>query len=361
MTVYERETSRHARWQGGTLDLHADTGQAALRALGLYERFRDLARPEGQEHRALDPATAALRRHDRPGATDDYAPEIDRGQLRTLLLDSLAEGTVAWGRAVSGVTALGDGAARLRFADGVTEDVDLVVGADGAWSRVRPAVSEATPAYLGTSMVETFLDDVDRRHPALARLVGDGTMVAESDGRSLFAQRNSGGHVRVYALLDVPLDWHVAAGLELDDTAAVRAHLLGLFDGWHDSLLDLLRHNDGGFVNRPLHMLPAGHAWEHVPGVTLVGDAAHLMPPYGIGANLALLDGADLGQALASHADLDEAVRAYENTMLPRSAAAAAACLELSEALADDVPVDVDAVRRYLNDRALHSHAPDRG
>jgi 2-polyprenyl-6-methoxyphenol hydroxylase-like FAD-dependent oxidoreductase len=348
VTVFEREPSPHTRWQGGMLDLHVDTGQAALHAAGLFDRFLALARPEGQELRGLDHVTGALVHHEQPTDGAGSAPEIDRGDLRDLFLDSLAPGIVHWGQSVVAVTP-----ARLHFGDGRTQDFDLVVGADGAWSRTRPALSSATPTYTGDTIVETFLDDADTRHPALARLVGNGTLAAKSGRTMLSAQRNSGGHIRVYAGLKVPLDWHVIAGVDLDDAEAVRAHLLTVFAGWHDDLLDLIRESDGGFVNRPLHVLPVGHTWDHVPGVTLLGDAAHLMPPYGIGANLAMLDGTDLATAIATHTDLDHAVRAYENRMLPRAEAAAEACADLTDTITGDTVINVDAARKHLNERLL--------
>lgn len=325
VTVFEREAATGARPQGGSLDIHGGTGQVALRAAGLLDGFRALARPEDQVWRVVDPVTAAVLPLSGPQHDDD-SPEIDRGQLRGLFLDSLTEDTVRWGRAATGATPLGDGTWRLRLDNGTTEDADLVVGADGAWSRIRPALSDATPGYTGVTLVETGLDDCDTRHPALARMVGNGTVLATAAGKALLVQRNSNGHFRVYATFRAPQDWQVAAGVDLGDAAAVRAHLLKMFDGWDNNLLDLLRHHDGEFVNRPLFVLPVPHTWEHRPGITLLGDAAHLMPPVGLGANLALLDGSDLAQALLTESTLDDAVRAYEDIVLPRSARAAADC-----------------------------------
>ncbi|QHA07633.1 NAD(P)-binding protein [Streptomyces broussonetiae] len=322
VTVFEGEASADARPQGGTLDMHPDTGQAALRAAGVLDRFHALARPEGDEWRVLDCATAALLAQQGPSA-DGGRPEIDRGQLRGLLLDSITEGTVRWDRAVTGVAPLADGTCRLLFGDGTAEDFDLVVGADGAWSRVRPALSPAVPGYTGVTFVETGFDDCDTRHRDLARLVGNGSMLAKGAGRSLVAQRNSNGHIRAYIALRAPRDWHEAAGVDLGDQRAVRTYLLRLFDDWDESLRYILRHSDHGFIHRSLFVLPAPHTWDNVPGVTLLGDAAHLMPPVGLGANLAMLDGADLAHALVTESSVDDAVRAYEGIMLPRSIEAA--------------------------------------
>jgi 2-polyprenyl-6-methoxyphenol hydroxylase-like FAD-dependent oxidoreductase len=313
VTVLERDPAPDARPPGGTLDLHEGLGQLALEKAGLLPEFRALSRPEGQAMRILDTDGTVLRDW-RPGPDDRANPEIDRGQLRDLLLGPL---DVRWGRAVTQVEPGARDGVLVHFADGRQEAFDLVVGADGAWSRVRPAVSSVTPHYTGVTLVETSLDDVDTRHPDLARLVGDGSVAVYGVNRALVAQRNSGGHVKVYAQFRAPLDRH--RNLDPADAGGVRSALLALFDGWTAPVLDLLRHGTA-FVHRPFYALPVSHTWPHVPGVTLLGDAAHLMPPLGAGANLAMLEGAELAESIATGPDdPDKAVRAFEERMWARA------------------------------------------
>nr|WSW63073.1 FAD-dependent monooxygenase [Streptomyces sp. NBC_00998] len=338
-TVHERDASRSARDQGGTLDMHPHSGQDALRQAGLLQDFLALARPEGQQMRLVGRDGSVLFDAVPPGAdTEDGNPEIDRGRLRDLLLDSLEPDTVHWNHKLAHVEPLTGGTQRLHFADGTTTGADLVVGADGAWSQVRRLLSGATPVYTGVTFVETGLDDADTRHPALASLTGDGTMMALDDNRGFVAQRNSHQHIRVYIGMRTDENWHQKAGVDLADEGAVREALLEEFTGWGRGLLDFIADTDTGYVNRPLYALPVPHAWQRTPGLTLLGDAAHLMSPFsGMGANLAMLDGADLARALIDHTSVDDAVRAYENLLLPRSREAAEGAAEgIDSAFAPD-------------------------
>ncbi|MBO3680810.1 NAD(P)/FAD-dependent oxidoreductase [Streptomyces sp. NEAU-YJ-81] len=338
VTVYDRDSGPGVRNQGGTLDLHADNGQIALREAGLLEEFFKLARPEGQEMRKIDPA-GTMTFHHVPEADELFKPEIDRGQLRTLLLDSLQPGTVQWGRALDRVSGPADGPRQLSFADGTTIETDLVIGADGASSRVRPAVSPAVPEYTGVSFVEAWFSDVENRHPDIAELVGSGSAGAADGERGLFAQRNSGDHIRVYIIRRAPVDWLAMSGLTADDTDGIRALLLDEYAHWSPRMRQMITTNDGPYVDRPLFALPVPHTWEHNPTVTLLGDAAHLMPPLGVGVNLAMLDASELALALANAATVDDAIRVYEKTMLPRSIEMAKALEGAAEhLLSADVP-----------------------
>ncbi|MEU1130008.1 NAD(P)/FAD-dependent oxidoreductase [Streptomyces sp. NPDC005900] len=333
-TVYDLDASRAARGQGGTLDMHPESGQYALAEAGLTEEFRALARPEGQRMRLVGRDGRILLDAVPPEAdTAEGNPEIDRGQLRDLLLDSLGPDTVRWGHRLTRVEPLGDGNHRLHFAGGATTEADLVIGADGAWSTVRAALSDAVPVHTGVTFVEAGLDDADARHPRLAGLTGDGTLMALADRQGLIAQRNSGGHIRVYVALSADEDWHRRAGLDLTDSTAVRDALLARFAGWSPELLGFITDTDTGYVHRPLYALPVPHTWPTTPGLTLLGDAAHLMPPFsGVGANLAMLDATDLAHAVLTHPTLTQAVTAYEKTLFPRATEAAEGA---SEALTD--------------------------
>lgn len=318
VTVYDADASALARDPGGTLDLHADSGQIALEDAGLLAEFMALARPEGQAKSMLDQHGTVLAAYV-PDAGDVAAPEIDRGQLRAMLAEHVEPGTVRWGHKLLHAVPLGDGAHRLEFEGAASAEADLVIGADGAWSRVRPLLCEAVPAYSGVCFLDVYYDDVDHRHPAIAELTGDGHMFAkDGQGRAIIGQRNSNGRVR--AFLALRAETGVLNELDLGDRDAVHTFLLQEYAGWEPRFRPFLTDCDGGYVSRPIHVLPAPLTWDHAPGVTLLGDAAHVMSPFGgFGANLAMLDGAELAHAIAKEPTIDEAITRYETTMLPRS------------------------------------------
>lgn len=335
-TVYDAEGSAGARTQGGQLDIHEDDGQVALEAAGLTAEFRAIIHHGGEATRVLDPHGAVLL--DQPDDGTGGRPEVLRGDLRRILLDSLPAGTVRWGHKVNAARSLGDGRTELVFADGAREITDMLVGADGAWSKIRPLLSAATPRYLDTVFVETYLYDVDARHPATAAAVGGGAMYALTPGQGIVAHREAGDVLHTYVLLKRSAPW--VAGVDFTDRTTAIDRVTSDMQGWAPELMALITDGETAPVPRLIHTLPDDHRWDRVPGVTLLGDAAHLMPPSGDGANLAMLDGAELGRAIAAHpGDLDAALDAYELPMFARSQSVAVQAHEtLDLCLGDRAP-----------------------
>ncbi len=340
--VYEAEASPQARAQGGMLDIHDYNGQPALETAGLMEEFRAIVLEGRQAMRALSPDGAVL--FEKADDGTGGRPEAERADLRKMLLDSLPDGTVRWGRQVTGARRLGDGRHEVTFADGSTVITSLLIGADGAWSRVRPLVSASTPEYAGTSFVETYLFDADTRHPAAAKAVGSGSMFAPAPDKAITAHRERGDTLHAYVSLTKPLRWFDE--IDFSDPAAAATRVAAEFEGWAPELTALISDTDTPPVLRPHYALPEGHRWERTTGVTLIGDAAHLMAPDGEGANWALCDGAELGKALAAHPDNAEAaLDAYEQAMFTRmSQADDETARHLEETFGDAIPESLRAM-----------------
>lgn len=318
--IFEAEASPMARAQGGMLDIHDHDGQLALRDAQLLDRFRDIVLEGRQSMRLLDRDGTVLM--DKADDGTGKRPEVMRGELRRMLLDALPPATVRWGHKISAIRPLGAGRHELQFTNGGTASTSMLVGADGAWSRVRPLLTDATPEYTGLSFVETYLFDADERHAASARAVGGGSMGAPSTGKAIMAHREAGATLHSYIMLSRPLDWFDA--IDFTDASRAAQRIAREFEGWAPALTALITDGDIAPVHRPIFTLPAEHLWDRVAGVTLIGDAAHLAAPNGEGANLAMYDGAELGKALARRPlDAEAAFVEYEQAMFSRSTTSA--------------------------------------
>lgn len=324
--VCERDRASRSRGQGGSLDIHPDSGQRALAAAGLMDEFRRHARPQGEEIRILDPSGTQHVHHvgtpAASAATDSIdgpvpgRPEIDRSTLRDMLIASISPDLIRWDTQFLSARHRPDGGFSLTFADGQTEQCNVLIGADGATSRTRPLVTLVTPTESGITYAELWLRDVDANHPDLSDLIGNGSLWCLGSNLNVGAQRVGAGHARVSVMIrdDPSGQPRIAA-----NGSATKSELLALLNGWSPAITALIDAADDTIMVRSFTTLPVDLRWTAHPDVTLIGDAAHLMPPVGEGANQAMLDGAELGRFLLAHPDDPAwAIRRAEEAMFQR-------------------------------------------
>jgi 2-polyprenyl-6-methoxyphenol hydroxylase-like FAD-dependent oxidoreductase len=334
-TVFESEASSHARLQGGTLDLRDKTGLAAITACQLYDEFLKLARWDGEALKICDKNGKVWFKiggggnkggKGRNGAKrkGDARPEIDRIMLRQLLLDSVPKDKIKWGKKLKRVTDDSEAGVRIHFEDGKeVGGFDLIVGADGAWSKTRRFLSDEMPSYSGICGTEQHISDAEKRFPEITKLVNRGSIFAFGGGQSMSMQQIGDGSIKVaeWGVRDV--SWakeHDAAKLE---PAAIKSLLREELKDWAPEFRNMLENVDeGGAVTRALFMLPIGFQWENKKGVTVIGDAAHVMVPFaGEGANLSMADAMYLAQWIqksTGKASLHENVAKFEKELFAR-------------------------------------------
>ena len=336
-TVYELDGSSHERNQGGTLDLHPEGGQLALHEAGLWDQFTKHARPESDVMKIVKNNGEVLWDGNGPDARVvpdsekfDQRPEIDRAALKDILLASLMPENIQWGKKLINVVPAQGEKFDLHFADGcIDKDFDLVVGADGAWSKVRRYLTDITPHYSGISMVELWALDVTNKSKWMTEYVGRGNCFSFGEGRAIQIQRIGDGSIRTYASLRKPESFIEDCGIDWTKPETARQeYVQRYFADCGESLRRMILESDDMMIPRLLYMLPVGFRWESQPGVTLLGDAAHLMTPFaGVGVNAAMMDALELGRALVGYfrkngstreTSFAEVVRDYEEGLFVR-------------------------------------------
>jgi 2-polyprenyl-6-methoxyphenol hydroxylase-like FAD-dependent oxidoreductase len=349
--VYERDHSQEARVQGAIVDLHFDSGLKAIEATGLLEAFKATYMQGADKYRLLDPKGHILLDEGNQAGKPDFGnphfrPEIDRGALRDLLVDGLQPGTVLWDRQFESMKEV-DNKWELQFKNGTTATADVVIGSDGYRSLVRPYLTETTALYSGATIIQGEIDHPDTACPEFHLLVNQANLMAMGNGATIAAQPRGDGGLTFYAASMYPENWVKLSGIDFSNAEEVQNYLINHYEGWSSIFFSLFKACPH-FVPRPLNYFPLENRWKTKNNVTLIGDAAHLMPPNGEGVNLAMLDALDLSNCLTSTAtftDLQDAIAAYEKIMFDR---AEPLCKETIEGISDFAAPTEESVQELI-------------
>lgn len=350
-TIYDlraKPTAEELDQPCGMLDLHEESGLSAIRECGLWDEFMTLTGECSEETKVYD-SEAKLLHQDFGGSAEGARPEISRHQLLKLLMSSIPADMVRWEHKVTSierrVTETGSTEIIVDFGLKGKASFDLVVGADGAWSKFRALLTPTKPHYSGIQFISLDLKAVSTRHPRFAEFLGNGSMMSLGFHNGVLAQRGARGAARMYlAVSTKDEDFGGKYGLKDKVPADAKATLLNdqdLFAKWNPIFKELIaaaceestEDDPTELLDvKPLYMLPVGHRWESGPGLTLVGDAAHLMTPFaGEGVNLAMWDCQDLATAIGDaveagaagptefHSLLQPLIKQYETAMLDRA------------------------------------------
>ncbi|MXV13859.1 FAD-dependent oxidoreductase [Hufsiella ginkgonis] len=327
VTVYERDVNRDVRVQGGALDLHTESGLAALQQAGLMDAFKSNFRPGADKIRVTDnQATVHYDQHEESSAASfghkHHRPEIDRGPLRNILLDSLRPGTVCWNSHIVALEETGN-TWKIVFQNGHVATAGLVIGADGANSKVRRFVTGVKPVWAGITMIEGVIHQSAQTAPRIHQLLNGGKIFAFGNEKTLIVSSRGDGNFGFATGCRTSENWVANSGIDFNDHAQVLNWFKKEFPEWGEVWHELFASAESLFIPRPQYCMPLNLRWEAKKNVTLIGDAAHWMPPFaGEGVNMAMLDALQLSECLADqrHTDLQTAIAAYEKRLFKRFA-----------------------------------------
>lgn len=325
--VYERDINKDVRLQGGALDLHTESGLAALNKAGLLNEFKARYRPGAELTRVVD-SQAKIHSDQHSEGTNanfgdkDHRPEIDRGPLRDILLNSLKPDTVVWDTHILSIEQIGN-SWELAFKNGERVIADIIIGADGANSKIRPFVTDIKPYWTGITMLEGSIKDAKKTAPIIHDLLKGGKIFAYGNEKTLIVSSKGDGSLGFAISCKTNEFWHKESGIDFKDNKQVLAWFKKTFPEWSSVWWELFDSEKTLFIPRPQYCMPLNQKWQAKSNITLIGDAAHWMPPFaGEGVNMAMLDALQLSESLTSlnYSNTQAAIGNYEQQMFKRFA-----------------------------------------
>ena len=349
--LYERDFDKDARLIGSPLDMHEESGLAALRKADLLDEFKKAYRPGADKMVVVNEQAEIFfsdhqTKQEEDFGSEHFRPEIDRGPLRNLLLQSLQPETVVWDAHFISMEAQADGWL-LHFKKGLSAYADIVIAADGANSKIRPYISDSKAFYSGITMLEGNVHDAEKAAPHIHALAAGGKIMAFGNSKDLLLGQKGNGDLGFYASFKTDEGWAANNGLDYSSTTEMLAWFKKEYADWSPAWYELFQNTATPFIPRPIYCMPLDQRWKALPNLTMIGDAAHVMPPFaGEGANMAMLDALELSECLTSdsYANLQEAIASYETAMQKRAAIAAQESLQNGEQMHAE-----DALTTMLN------------
>ncbi|MGG5211084.1 FAD-dependent oxidoreductase [Chryseobacterium sp. MIQD13] len=333
--VYERDLNKNARVQGSPLDMHEGSGLDAIRGADLLDEFKKNYRPGADKMLIVNESAEILfndheTKPDEDFGNEHFRPEIDRGPLRNMLLDSLQLETVVWDSHFISMETHNEGW-MLHFKNGFSAYADIVIAADGANSRIRPYLTDLKPVYSGILMLEGNVYNAEKAAPHIKNLIKDGKIMAFGKNKNILMGQKGSGDLGFYASFRADENWAAESGLDFSDQKQMSEWFKKEYPEWSSIWYELFENSSVPFIPRPIYFMPLDQTWDTKPNLTLLGDAAHVMPPFaGEGANMAMLDALELSECLTSDqfSTLQEAIAHYEKIMRKRAAEATKESLE---------------------------------
>ncbi len=336
--VYERDFNKNARLVGSPLDMHEDSGMAAIIKANLLDEFKKNFRPGADKMLIVnEQAKIFYSDHDTKPEEDFgsayFRPEIDRGPLRNMLLQSLQPGTVVWDCHFISMEKQNEGWL-LHFKNNSSAYADMVIAADGANSKIRPYITNIKSFYSGVIMLEGNVQNAKQATPNMHALANGGKIMAFGNTKDILLGQKGNGDLGFYASFKANENWATTNELDYADKTQMLEWFKKEYAEWSSSWYELFENAMMPFIPRPIYCMPLDQTWETQFNLTMIGDAAHVMPPFaGEGANMAMLDALELSECLTNdeYNNLQQAISVYEINMRKRAAIAAKESLENGE------------------------------
>lgn len=336
--VYERDLNKNARVQGSPLDLHDDSGLAAIIKANLLAEFKNNFLPKADRKKIMNENAEVFFSDHETKVEENFGnphfrPEIDRGALRKILLESLHSGTVVWDSHFISMDKQNNGWL-LHFKNRNSVYADIVIAADGANSKIRPYITDIKALYSGIIMLEGTIYNAENTAPQISALLNGGKIMAFGNTKNILMGQKGNGEIGFYASFKANENWAENSGLNFNDKAQLLEWFKTTYSEWSDIWNELFKNTATPFIPRPIYCMPLDQTWEPLPNLTMLGDAAHVMPPFaGEGVNMAMLDALELSECLTSdkYDTLQEAISFYEINMRKRAAIAAKESLDNGE------------------------------